>query len=223
MTRILLVEDEPSLVLALEDRLGSEGYDVVTARDGPSGRTEAARGGFDLVLLDLMLPGLPGREILRGMREAGDATAVIVLTARTREGEKVDLLDLGADDYVVKPFGASELLARIRAALRRAPTAGLARIGDTEVDLAAHRIRRDGESQDLTPLEAQVLGVFLAARGRVVSRADVLREIWGVDVPVETRTVDFHVMRLRRRIEPDPGKPRHLVTVHGAGYRLEAP
>ena len=223
MTRILLIEDEPSLVLALGDRLRGEGYDVTAAEDGETGLEHATAGGFDLVLLDLMLPKLPGREILKHMRKTGDATVVLVLTARTREKEKVDLLDLGADDYVVKPFGAAELLARIRAALRRAPAVPTptARIGDIEVDLKAHRLRRNGEDRDLTPLEAKVLGIFLAARGRVVTRAEILREIWGVDVPVETRTVDFHVMRLRKLIEEKPGKPRHLVTVHGAGYRLE--
>jgi DNA-binding response OmpR family regulator len=224
MTRILLVEDEPSLVLGLRDRLESEGYRVVVAEDGEAGWAEASRGGFDLVLLDLMLPRLPGREILARMRAADDATPVVVLTARTREEEKVDLLDLGADDYVVKPFGAAELLARIRAVLRRAPSPEPvhARIGDAEIDLAGHRIRVRGEERPLTPLEAKVLGVFLRARGRVVSRAEILREIWGVEVEVETRTVDFHVMRLRRLIEEDSRRPRHLTTVHGAWYRLES-
>jgi DNA-binding response OmpR family regulator len=223
MNRLLLIEDEPSLVLGLRDRLESEGYDVTVAEDGETGWTEASGGGFDLVLLDLMLPRLPGREILARMRGARDATPVVVLTARTREEEKVDLLDLGADDYVVKPFGAAELLARIRAVLRRVPEPEPARasIGDAEIDLAGHRIRLNGEDRPLTPLEAQVLGIFLRARGRVVTRAEILREIWGVEVEVETRTVDFHVMRLRRLIEENPGQPRHLTTVHGAGYRLE--
>jgi DNA-binding response OmpR family regulator len=224
MSRILLIEDEPSIVLGIRDRLESEGHEVDLAEDGETAWAKASARGYDLVLLDLMLPKLPGREVLRLMRAAGDLTLVIVLTARTREEDKVDLLDLGADDYIVKPFGGAELAARIRAALRRAPASAPASfsVGDVEIDLEAHLARTGDEERPLTPLETQILGIFHRRRGRVVSRAEILKEIWGVDVAVETRTVDFHVMRLRRIVEANPKRPRHLVTVHGAGYRLEA-
>ncbi len=227
MTRILLIEDEPSLVLALTDRLRAEGYDVVAAEDGETGWEHAAAGGFDLVLLDLMLPGLPGREILRRMRDGGDATVVLVLTARTREEEKVDLLDLGADDYVVKPFGLAELLARVESRLRawdreRGLTGRTTiRVGGATVDFRARTIRRGETTVNLTPKELDLLRFFTTREGEALSRARILAAVWREDSETTSRVVDMTVLGLRRKLEEDPSSPKHVVTVSRVGYRFE--
>jgi DNA-binding response OmpR family regulator len=222
--RILLVEDDADLARGLSFNLRHEGYEVLLAGTVRDGKRMAARDGADLVVLDLMLPDGDGLEVLRSIREGGGRTPVLCLTARGQETDKVMGLGSGADDYVTKPFGLAELFARIAALLRRAgPAAGeVVRLGDAEVDLAARRVRREGREEEITPAETDLLRYLLARRGQAVERAQMLRDLWGVASRHETRTLDNHVARLRKKIEADPARPRVLVTVHGTGYRLEA-
>jgi len=222
--RALVVEDEPDLALAIRLHLEAEGFDVRTAGDGDAALVAARGGRFDVILLDLRLPKRDGTEVLRILRESGDRTPVLCVTARAEERDRVLGLDLGADDYVTKPFSAAELMARVRAVLRRASGA---RGG--EVDLGAIRVLLDdravmvlGERVDLTETEAQILRYLAARVGKVVERASILTDLWGLDGGASTRTLDNHVARLRKKIESDAANPRHLVTVHGAGYRLAA-
>jgi DNA-binding response OmpR family regulator len=222
--RILLVEDDADLARGLSFNLRHEGYEVLLAGTVKDGRREALRGKPDLVLLDLALPDGDGMEVLSALRSAGDRTPVICLTARGQETDKVMGLGSGADDYVTKPFGLAELFARIAAVLRRAGPAAaeVLRLGEAEVDLAARRVLRDGRAEDLTPVETDLLRYLLARRGQAVERDQILRDLWGVSSRHDTRTLDNHVARLRKKLEADPAKPRVLVTVHGTGYRLEA-
>jgi len=215
MTRILLVEDDPGMAHGLAYNLEAEGYDVVRAADGDEGLRQARAGGFDLVLLDLMLPGKSGFEVLRRLRADGNETPVVVLTARGAEADKVAGLKLGADDYVTKPFGLAELLARIAARLRRARP-------EVVVDLAALTVTRGTRRARLTPTEAEILAYLLARPEQAVERGAMLRDLWGVGHAAETRTLDNHVARLRRKLEEDPAHPAILLTVPGVGYRLRA-
>jgi DNA-binding response OmpR family regulator len=221
--RILLVEDDADLARGLSFNLRHEGYDVAVAGTVKDGRRAAGKGDVDLVILDLALPDGDGLEILKSLRGAGSRVPVLCLTARGQETDVVMGLGTGADDYVTKPFGLAELFARIAALLRRAGPAGgeVLRLGAAEVDLAARRVRRDGKEEDLTPVETDLLRYFLARRGQAVERERILQDLWGVVSRHETRTLDNHVARLRKKLEADPAKPRLLVTVHGAGYRLE--
>ncbi|MBI4575046.1 MAG: response regulator transcription factor [Planctomycetes bacterium] len=229
MTTVLVVEDEESIRVALADKLRTEGFQVEVASGGLEGLEAARRLRPGLVILDLMLPGLPGLEVLRRLRSEALPSAVIVLTARDRETDRVVGLELGADDYVTKPFSVRELVARVRAVLRRgesasAPAGAAERvyIGDVEVDFAAYRARRGaGEPVPLSPLEARMLRYLVSRRGRVVPRDEFLNAVWGYQAYPTTRTVDFHVKNLRRKIEEDPSHPRHIVTVHGVGYRFD--
>jgi DNA-binding response OmpR family regulator len=230
MKRILIVEDDATLRMGLEDALKSEGYEVMVASDGGLGEELLYARHFDLVVLDLMLPIKGGLEILRGLRERRFMTPVILLTARNSENDKVLGLELGADDYVTKPFGLRELLARIRVLLRREErvtamlqtedTPASFRIGEAEIDLAAFRIRRGGQEEPMTPKEAAMLDLLRQEAPGVVSRQRFLSEIWEGGGHVTNRTVDTHMLNLRRKIEEDPKAPQHLLTVHGAGYRL---
>jgi len=222
--RILLVEDDADLARGLEFNLRHEGYEVVLAGTVKDGRRAALRGEADLVVLDLMLPDGDGLDVLRALREGGRRTPVLCLTARGQETDKVMGLGCGADDYVTKPFGLAELFARIAALLRRAgPAASEVVVLDgASVDLAARRVRRGDREEDLTPVETDLLRYLLARRGQAVERERILRDLWGVASRHETRTLDNHVARLRKKIEADPAAPRVLVTVHGAGYRIEA-
>ena len=222
--RILLVEDDADLARGLEFNLRHEGYEVEALATVKDGRRAALRGGADLVLLDLALPDGDGLEILRALREKGSRLPVICLTARGQETDKVMGLGSGADDYVTKPFGLAELFARIAAVLRRAGPAAseVVRLGGAELDLAARRVRRGGREEDLTPVENDLLRYLLARRGQAVERDQILRDLWGVASRHETRTLDNHVARLRRKLEADPARPEVLVTVHGTGYRIEA-
>ncbi len=222
--RILVVEDDADLARGLEFNLLKEGYAITVAGDGRRAAAEIRAGRHDLVLLDLLLPEKDGLEVLRDARREGSRVPVICLTARGTETDKVMGLSLGADDYVTKPFGLSELLARIEAVLRRAAPAGAGervRLGETVVDLAARRVLRGGGDEELTPVETDLLRYLLARRGEAVERERMLRDLWGVDSRHDTRTLDNHVARLRRKIETDPANPRFLVTVHGVGYRLD--
>ncbi len=219
--RILVVEDDASIRLGLSLNLRSEGYDVESADDGPSGLAAALAGEFDLVILDLNLPGLHGFDVLRRMREAGATTQVLVLSARDAELDKVAGLDLGADDYVTKPFGLSELLARVRAALRRRAAAPRTwGFGDVVVDPGTREVRRGGLLVELTATEFDLLMVLVEASGRVLSRDQLYDRVWGEDRAGSRRTVDNFVGQLRAKLEVDPAEPSHLLTVRGVGYRL---
>ncbi len=227
MTRILLIEDNANLALGLKNNLEIEGHQVEIARDGDSGLERAREGAHDLVVLDLMIPGLDGFRVLRALRGAGIRVPVLVLTARGEETDKVRALRLGADDYVTKPFGVLELLARVEALLRRASEAGGAgtlqatdRFADVEVDPRTRTVLRRGAPVDLTPKEFDLLVALLRRRGAVAARGDLLREVWRVPASLETRTLDTHIAELRRKLEPDPGNPRHILTVRKTGYRL---
>jgi len=224
MTRILVVEDEPGIALGLEDDLKLEGYEVDVAADGETAVKRARAESFDLILLDLMLPRKDGFEVCRELRRAGVRTAIIMLTARTREAEKVLGLSLGADDYVTKPFSPLELIARIQAVLRRT-TASLPevfRIGEVEVDFMRCEVRRSGKPIEVTPMEFKLLTCFIQNRGRVLSRSQLLDQVWGKNVYVTDRVVDNHITNLRKKIEPQPPDPRYLISVRGLGYRLDA-
>ncbi len=224
MTRILVVEDEPGIALGLEDDLKLEGYEVEVVGDGVAASRRARESGFDLILLDVMLPGKDGFEVCRELRRAGLRTPILMLTAKAQEAEKVMGLELGADDYVTKPFGTRELRARIKALLRRAggeQEAGCYRFGEVEADFARGELRRNGKPVELTPLEFKLLGVFIRARGRVLSRSQLMDSAWGAETFASARVVDNHIANLRRKIEPNSGEPRFLVNVRGLGYRFD--
>ena len=223
--RILLVEDDRTLRTALGDALTGEGHTVTVAHDGHEARALLRGERFDLVLLDVMLPGPSGLELLRELRQKDGDTPVLLLTARSDESDKVLGLELGADDYVTKPFSLRELLARVKAMLRRRerPVPALVEqfvLGDAKVDLAAFTIVRAGTTHTLSPKEAGMLRLLRQRQGRAVSRADFLRDVWGGDQFVGDRTIDTHVLNLRQKLEGDCRRPRHLLTVHGIGYRL---
>lgn len=223
MANILVVEDERNIALVLEDDLKLEGYGVEVTGDGETAIERARDGAFDLILLDVMLPRKDGFAVCRELRRAGLRTPIILLTAKTQEAEKVLGLELGADDYVTKPFSPLELRARIKAVLRRA--AGelpeVCRFGDVEVDFSRCELRRFGKTVEATPLEFKLLTAFLHHRCHVVSRNQLLDEVWGRDVYMTDRVVDNHIANLRKKIEPDPARPRYLVTVRGVGYRFD--
>ncbi len=224
MTRILVVEDEPGIALGLEDDLKMEGYEVETVGDGVAATRRARETAFDLILLDVMLPGKDGFEVCRELRHAGLRTPILMLTAKTQEAEKVMGLELGADDYVTKPFGTRELRARIKALLRRGngeQELERCRFGDVEVDFQRGELRRAGNAVDLTPIEFKLLALFIRARGRVLSRDRLLAGAWGPDTFASERIVDNHIVNLRRKIEQDPANPRYLRNVRGLGYRFD--
>jgi len=224
MTRILVVEDEPGIALGLEDDLTLEGYAVEVLHDGVAASKRASEAPFDLIVLDVMLPGKDGFEVCRELRLRGIRTPILMLTARAQESEKVLGFDVGADDYVSKPFAPRELRARIAALLRRSRgTAAPAttRIGDAEVDLDRAQIRRGDAVTPLTPLEFRLLQAFIRARGRVLTREQLIAEAWGPATFVSDRVVDNHIGSLRRKLEADAAEPRYLRNVRGLGYCLE--
>ena len=226
MTRILVAEDEPGIALGLEDDLKMEGYDVEVIADGTAASRRAKEADFDLILLDVMLPGKDGFEVCREVRRAGVRTPILMLTAKTQESEKVMGLELGADDYVTKPFGTRELRARIKALLRRGGEAQDSarptyRFGDIEIDFRRGELRRSGAPVDLTPIEFKLLTIFVDAAGRVLSREQLLSGVWGPNTLASDRIVDNHIANLRRKIEPDAVNPRYLRNVRGMGYRFE--
>jgi len=225
MASVLIIEDEEDMRFVLSDNLQAEGYEVETAACGRDGATKALAGEFSLILLDLMLPDINGLEVCKAIRAQNRLTPIIILTAKGEEIDKVVGLEVGADDYVTKPFSMRELLARIKAALRRSgglPSQTLAEcvIGDATVDFASREIIRGTAREGLTRYETELLRILAMNRGRPVSRARILQEVWRTDANAETRTVDNCVKRLRAKIEPAPAKPRHIVTVHGTGYKL---
>ena len=223
--RLLLAEDEPSLVITLTDRLHAEGYAVEAVRDGEAALLRALGGGFDLLVLDVMLPGRDGFEVCRELRRQGSPLPVLMLTARTQVVDRVVGLKLGADDYLTKPFEAVELLARIEALLRRAGGAvgegnGVTSFGDVQADFRRGQVRLGGVEVALAPRELELLQYFVAHPGEVLSRDRLLDEVWGYDAAVQSRTVDVHVAALRQKLEADAAHPRFFRTVHGRGYRF---
>ena len=223
MTRILIVEDEQSYRDALSYKLQREGFDVAEAADGQSGLSEFDRNGADLVLLDLMMPGMSGTEVCRQLRLRGNVP-VIMVTARDSEIDKIVGLELGADDYVTKPFSHRELVARIRAVLRRGQEAELlpevVEVGDVRMDIERHEVSVSGRAVRLALKEFELLELLLRNAGRVMTRAQLIDRVWGSDYVGDTKTLDVHVKRLRSKIEPDPARPVKLVTVRGLGYKF---
>ena len=224
MKRLLLVEDEPGLVLTLSDRLAREGYAIETSGDGESGLERAASEGFDLVLLDVMLPRMNGLDVLRELRRRSIETPVIMLTARGQIVDKVVGFKLGADDYVTKPFEMVELLARIEAKLRRMPAtprpADGYQFGDVRVDFRRAEVTKGGRPVELSAREFQLLRYFIEHRGATLTREELLNEVWGYNAMPSTRTVDVHVAWLRQKVEMTPRHPQYILTVHGMGYKF---
>jgi DNA-binding response OmpR family regulator len=222
MKRILIVEDEPSIALALEDDLRREGYETEVATDGESGARRAASRKFDLILLDVMLPKQDGFEVCRQARQAGVEAPILMLTAKAQEAEKVMGLESGADDYITKPYSARELRARVKAHLRRGTTVPeIYRFGDAELDFARCELRRTGRVVEMSALEFRLLAAFARRAGRVLTRAQLLDEVWGSGTHVTDRVVDNQVTNLRRKIEPEPERPRYLIALRGIGYRFD--
>jgi len=223
--RILLVEDEPGLVMTLSDLLAAEGYDVESAIDGPTGLAKASEGGYDLVVLDVMLPGKSGLDVCRELRQRGKDVAVLMLTAKTQLHDRVVGLKLGADDYLGKPFEPPELLARIEALLRRSrhekrtPVVKF-EFGNVTVDFERSDVRKDGQSVNLAAKELELLRYLIDHRGTVVSRDELLEGVWEYQPGVSSRTIDVHVAWLRQKLEDQPQTPRYIHTVRGVGYRF---
>jgi len=224
MTRVLVVEDDPAILQGLADNLGFEGYDVITASDGESAYRIQRAQKPDLIVLDLMLPRMSGLELCRKMRAEGIQTPIMMLTARSEESDRVIGLDLGADDYVTKPFSVRELMARIRALLRRStaqpdlPTE--LRFGEVAVDFRKYVAVRNGIEVEMTRKEFSILRLLVARAGNVVTRDELLNEVWGYESFPVSRTVDNHIAGLRAKLEADPTRPEHIRTVHGVGYKF---
>jgi DNA-binding response OmpR family regulator len=224
MARILIVEDEPDIAFSLQADLQRQGYETALSQNGDDAIRRGSGEQWDLILLDVMLPGADGIEVCASLRRAGVRTPIILLTARAREAEKESGLDAGADDYVTKPFSLRELRARIRAQLRRggAPSERVVRFGDCELDLDRAELRRNGHPVDVTAQEFRILQVFLRNAGRVLSRAQLIEGAWGPGMAITDRAVDTHVFNLRKKIEADPAAPCFLISVRGLGYRFQS-
>lgn len=224
-SRILLIEDEPGLVMTLSDLLAVEGYEVETASDGESGLSKAVEGSFDLVLLDLMLPRKTGSEVCRELRRRGIDVAILMLTAKAQVLDRVVGLKLGADDYVTKPFDPAELLARIEALLRRVrkdnriPVGSFA-FGNVAVDFERAELLKDGQPVRMSGKELQLLQYLIHYRGRVVPREEIFQNVWEYSADISSRTIDVHVASLRQKLEDNPQNPRHIHTIRGKGYRF---
>jgi DNA-binding response OmpR family regulator len=225
MAKILIIEDEPDMARGLEDNLAFEGYDVHIESDGTAGLSYALSNPVDLILLDLMLPKMPGYDVCKNLRAKGNNTPIIMLTAKGQEIDKVLGLELGADDYVTKPFSLRELLARIHALLRRQghptdqPSETYA-FGEMVLDFKHYRATKGAAEIELTPKEFEILRHLIANRGKTVSRAELLDKVWGLDEYPTTRTVDNHILKLRKKIERDPANPDFIATIHGIGYKF---
>ena len=225
MRRILIVEDDPAIAIALEDDLRLEGYAVDVARDGETAAQLGREEPFDLIVLDVMLPKKDGLDVCRELRRAGVRAMILLLTARVGETDKVLGLDLGADDYMTKPYSPKELRARIRALLRRSggdtSESEITRFGDCELDLSRAELRRGGKPIPTTPLEFKLLSLFARRAGRVLTRSTLIDDAWGRDVAITERVVDNQIANLRKKIEPSPALPRYLKSVRGIGYRFD--
>ena len=223
--RILIIEDEPDLLRGLEMNLTAEGFEVSTASRGDTGVEKALRERPELILLDIMLPGMNGLDVCRELRRKGFDAPIIMLTAKAEEVDRVVGLEIGADDYVTKPFGIRELLARIRVRLRRhipvvAESDAKLRFGIVTVDFDTHEAHRAGERVELTAKELEVLRLLAKHRGQIVTRDRLLEEVWGYETYPTTRTVDNHILRLRQKLEEDPSNPRHILSIYGEGYKF---
>jgi DNA-binding response OmpR family regulator len=221
--RILIIEDEPDLLRGLELNIKANGYEVLTASTGDDGLEAALRERPDLVLLDLMLPGKSGLDVCRELRSRQFEAPIIMLTARAEEVDRVVGLEVGADDYLTKPFGIRELLARIRVRLRRrtgSSVDGRLRFGDVEIDFDKHEATRGSRRIDLTGKEFEVLRLLAQHRGQIVTRERLLDEVWGYEHYPTTRTVDNHILRLRQKLEAEPSNPRHILSIYGEGYKF---
>jgi DNA-binding response OmpR family regulator len=222
--RILIVEDEPDIVRALELNLKAEGYAVLTAATGDQGLETAMRERPDVVLLDIMLPGMSGLDVCRELRRKNFDGSIIMLTARSAEVDRVVGLEIGADDYVTKPFGIRELLARIRVRLRRREGTdtreAILRFGDVEVNFEKHEVVRNGARVEITGKEFDVLRLLVQHRGKIVTRERLLEDVWGYEHFPTTRTIDNHILRLRQKLEENPSDPRHILSVYGEGYKF---
>ena len=223
MSRILVIEDEAQLARGLVDDLTLEGHQVEARADGDAGARRAREQAFDLIVLDVRLPGKDGFEVCRELRRAGVRTPIIFLTAKAEESDKVLGLEIGGDDYVTKPFSPRELRARVKVALRRSAgeVPDVHCFGDAEVDFGRGELRRDGRVVETTPLEFKLLSALVRHRGRVLARERLLNEVWGTSTFVTDRVVDTHITNLRRKIEPVPSEPRYLIAVRGLGYRFD--
>ena len=224
--KILIVEDDRSILAGLRAALEGEGYQVETAADGRQGFDKARRLAPALVVLDIMLPGMSGLEIAKRLRDAGQETAIILLTAKGEENDRVLGLELGADDYITKPFSVRELLARVKVVLRRAQgprprSPAVYEFGDVSVDFKRQSVRKAGQTVDLSAREFRILAYFIEHAGEMLTREQLLNDIWGYDVFPTTRTVDNHIARLRKKIEDEPDEPRFIRTMRGAGYVFE--
>lgn len=224
MLKILIVEDEEAILMALEDNLEMEGYAVESAKDGEQGLSKASEGKYDLIILDIMLPQMDGFDVCKKLRQDGFMTPILMLTAKSQEIDKVLGLELGADDYVTKPFSPRELLARVKALLRRSKQVqqGKSEIsfGDIEVDFKKYEAKKAGAPINLTALEYSLLHFLVQHRGRVVSRDAILDDVWGREVYVQPRTVDKHIADLRKKIEDDPSRPKYILGVRSVGYKF---
>jgi DNA-binding response OmpR family regulator len=223
--KILIIEDEPDLVKGLKLNLSDEGFEVEWAVNGVEGLRKAVEEAPDLIILDIMLPEMDGLEVCRKLRHKSIDIPIIMLTAKGGEIDKVVGLEIGADDYMTKPFSIRELLARIKARLRHSekeakPVPEIFYIGDIEIDFARFKIKRKGKEQELTSLETDILKYFVIHTGEVVSRNDLLDKIWGYESYPTTRTIDNHILKLRKKIEEDPSHPRYILSVYGGGYRF---
>jgi DNA-binding response OmpR family regulator len=228
MVKILVIEDEPGIAFGIESDLQTEGYEVAVVGDGVEAVRRARAEAFDLILLDIMLPHKDGFEVCRELRHSGLKTPIILLTAKTHEAEKILGLDVGADDYVTKPFSPRELRARIRALLRRAGAddsqqhaEDVFRFGPFELDMARFELRRNGRPLDTTTTELKLLAALVRNRGRVLTRDRLLDEVWGAGISVTDRVIDNHIVALRKKIEDEAAAPRYLISVRGFGYRFD--
>ncbi len=226
MARILLIEDEPGLVMTLQDRLVDENYEVESANDGEEGFQKAKSDDFDVIVLDLMLPKKSGLDVCRDLRQAGVETPIIMLTAKGQVVDKVLGLKLGANDYMQKPFEMMELLARIEVQLRKktsekkSSASGIVAFGDTEINFQSIEVKKEGETISLSSKEFQLLKFMVENEGVILSRDQLLNEVWGYDAVPSTRTVDVHIAWLRQKLEADSGYPKYILTVHGFGYKF---
>jgi len=227
MAKILIVEDEPDMVLGLKDNFEFEGYEVLTASDGALGLERARSAKPDLVILDIMLPKLSGLEVCKALRGEGFTAPIVMLTARGQEIDKVVGLELGADDYVTKPFSIRELLARVRAILRRSDGTkkrlSRYRFFDLELDFEVYRAKKAGEALDLSPREFELLRYLIERKGETVTRDKLLEDVWGYESYPSTRTVDTHIAKLRAKIGDSGSEPRYILTIHGVGYKFVDP
>lgn len=223
-SKILIVEDEPAMVAGLRDNFEYEGYEVISAEDGVTGLERALKDSPDLVVLDVMMPRMSGLDVCKQLKSQRPAVPIIMLTARGQEIDKVVGLELGADDYVTKPFSVRELMARVKAVLRRSsntvPAQEIYRFSDVEVNVRSNEVRRNGELIDLSSKEFALLAYFIAHPVETLSRDRLLDAVWGYENYPSTRTVDTHIVHLRQKLEPNPEEPRFILTVHGSGYKF---